>query len=138
MAMRQSRAKVAIETRVEKCEGLGRYTAQSPFDQDAGCQARKNRYSNHGYSHGFADQRWTTLFQTVLFSPDSYLACEQCVLQSALADPKKYSCRWVIQLVLISKKQKYESLGPAAFIRRETRYMSDCAPVAQPDRATDF
>ena len=28
-------------------------------------------------------------------------------LQSALAqDPKKYSCRWVIQLMLISKKQK--------------------------------
>ena len=43
---------------------------------------------------------------TVLFSPDSYLACEQCVLQSDLEDPKKYSCRWVIQLVLISKKQK--------------------------------
>jgi hypothetical protein len=125
MAMRQSRAKVAIETRVEKCEGLGRYTAQTPFenrreavlklfgialalvvsitgakfvfanedrdcaDQDAGCQARKNRYSSHGYSHGFADQRWTTLFQTVLFSPDSYLVCEQCVLQSALARSEK-------------------------------------------------
>jgi hypothetical protein len=29
-------------------------------------------------------------------------------------------------------------LGPVSFIRRETRYMSGCAPVAQPDRTTDF
>jgi hypothetical protein len=60
---------------------------------------------------------WSTLFQTVLFSPDSYLAGERDVflsrdlfsqrLQSALAqDPAKYSCRWVLHLMLISKKQK--------------------------------
>ena len=42
-------------------------------------------------------------------------------LQSGLVqDPKKYSCRWLINLMLTRKSRSKNRAGPAAFIRLET------------------